>query len=77
MTLLTADGDPITITIDSITALEADDLDALDAMHVKVADGEFYISFGDPSEALHNQLVFQIDGRDPKRGQVAYPSVVY
>lgn len=73
MTLLTATGDPITISVVSVTAFQSNSLGNLEAVKVEVVDGTFYISFGERNVSLNNQLVFQINSRDPKKGQWHIP----
>lgn len=73
MTLLTVDRDSITIAIASATVFEQDDEGNLESVKVEVSDGVFYISFGDLPESLRNQLTFQINCRDPKKGEWHIP----
>ena len=73
MTLKTSDGKQFSFSIERATAVEIDDEGHLDAVKVTVADGYFHICFGEPSEVLSSELVFQIDCRDPKKGRWKIP----
>ena len=73
MTLRTVDGETITISISKVTPVVVDDCGHLEAVKVTVADGEFYISFGEPPESLDNKLLFKINCRDPKKGKWQVP----
>lgn len=73
MTLLTAKGDLITITIVSARSFQSDELGNLEVVKIRAIDGEFYISFVEPIETLSNKLVFQVDDLDPKAGQWHIP----
>ena len=73
MTLLTTAGEPITISIESVTAVEEYNCGNLEAVKVTVADGAFYLSFGDPPDSLSNQILFQVNCRDPKKGRWQVP----
>ena len=73
MTLRTVGGEPITITIASVAPVLVDECGHLEAVRVIVADGSFFVSFGESHESLDDKLLFKIDCRDPKKGRWQVP----